>query len=223
MPDADLHLSHLQSLLALEGLQVVDVGAGKGGFVSALAEVGAIATGVEPSAANIEKGQSKARLLQGGAEALPLPDNSADLITFMFSLHHVPATLFDRSFDEIRRVLKPAGRLHVVEPHVYGSMSDVLKFVDDETEVRLQSHARLDAFAEEPGVTMIDQTDYTLRRTFRDFEGFVTRNLESDASRSAALPVVKDSMRREFENRAVGSEQGYELTQSCRAFHFTVQ
>ena len=53
---------------------------------------------------------------QGAADALPMPDQSADLVLFVFSLHHVPGRQAQWAMAEARRVLRPSGRLYVAEP-----------------------------------------------------------------------------------------------------------
>lgn len=44
-------------------------------------------------------------------EALPFPDAKFDVVTTSFVLHHFPADLLQRCLAELRRVLKPNGRL----------------------------------------------------------------------------------------------------------------
>lgn len=48
-------------------------------------------------------------LVQGGVEALPLPDATFDAVVFFFVLDHVPDRV--RALAEVRRVLKPGGVL----------------------------------------------------------------------------------------------------------------
>jgi SAM-dependent methyltransferase len=44
-------------------------------------------------------------------ESLPFPDATFDLVMTSFVLHHFPSDLLPRCLTEIRRVLKPTGRL----------------------------------------------------------------------------------------------------------------
>ena len=53
------------------------------------------------------------RYLQGGAEALPLPDESASVVWSIASVHHWAD--LDAGLRESRRVLSPAGRLVAIE------------------------------------------------------------------------------------------------------------
>ena len=51
----------------------------------------------------------------GLVEAIDFPDNSIDVILSNFMVHHLPDHLKVEAFAEIYRVLKPGGRLQVVE------------------------------------------------------------------------------------------------------------
>ncbi|HWA08911.1 MAG TPA: class I SAM-dependent methyltransferase [Opitutaceae bacterium] len=55
----------------------------------------------------------KAKFVVGRAEAMPFPDNSFDFLTMGYALRHV--TSLTDTFREYRRVLKPGGRLLILE------------------------------------------------------------------------------------------------------------
>jgi ubiquinone/menaquinone biosynthesis C-methylase UbiE len=104
-----------QHLPARRPLTGVDLGSGTGRFTPALAEAfGGPVHGVEPAdgmrnAAEAGGRRPKVSYLAGRAEAIPLPDATADFVLMFLSYHHVadkPAAA-----REIARVLKPAGRL----------------------------------------------------------------------------------------------------------------
>jgi ubiquinone/menaquinone biosynthesis C-methylase UbiE len=103
---------HLPARRPLVG---VDLGSGTGRFTPALAEAfGGPVYGVEPADGmrrSAEAGSRHPRVsyLAGRAEAIPLPEASADFVLMFLSWHHVadkPAAA-----REIGRVLKPRGRL----------------------------------------------------------------------------------------------------------------
>lgn len=73
--------------------------------------------GVEPDAAILARARAKVghagltvELLHAGAEALPLPDASIDLVTSSLVFHHLPTPAKQAATAEIARVLKPNGR-----------------------------------------------------------------------------------------------------------------
>lgn len=100
------------------GMQVVDVGMGTG-LVSR--EVLRITgeperlVGVDPSAAMMAQARLPAavRCLEGTGECIPLPDASADFIVMGYALRHIGDLA--AAFTEFLRVLKPQGRVLVLE------------------------------------------------------------------------------------------------------------
>ena len=63
------------------------------------------------------KGLSNIELKHGALEALPLADASLDAVTCVLVLHHVPAP--GDALAEAHRVLRPGGRLLVVDMHAH--------------------------------------------------------------------------------------------------------
>ena len=102
------------------GAAVLDLACGTGDLTLALNRKGFIVTGLDISAEMMAIGKDKCRALTpqpqfvlGSAEQIPFPDNSFDAVTIAFGLRnfdHRPQCL-----AEIRRVLKPGGRLAVLE------------------------------------------------------------------------------------------------------------
>lgn len=95
-------------------LSVLDLGSGTGRFTGLLAEMFGEATGVEPSGQMrriaIERADNpNVRFMAGQAEAIPLADQSVDIVLMFLSLHHVRDR--DSAAKEIARVLRPDGRL----------------------------------------------------------------------------------------------------------------
>lgn len=96
-------------------LTVLDLGSGTGRFTPALAgEFGGPVWGVEPSdrmraAAEQNAAHPAVTYLAGSATAVPLPDESCDLVLLFFVLHHVRDHA--AAATEIARLLRPGGRV----------------------------------------------------------------------------------------------------------------
>jgi demethylmenaquinone methyltransferase/2-methoxy-6-polyprenyl-1,4-benzoquinol methylase len=59
----------------------------------------------------LAEGLGGIRFVHGDAAELPLADASVDVVTAAFALHELPRPVRERSVEEVRRVLKPRGRL----------------------------------------------------------------------------------------------------------------
>ncbi len=165
------------ALGSVSGLDVVDVGSGEGANARVLAAYGANVTGVDPfiePAGWTVEGTGRFRLLKGPADVLPLDDRSADVVLFVYSLHHVPKEKLSSALAEARRVLKPTGRLYVAEPLAEGPNHYVSAPYHDETAVRAAARSALDAFA---APHFVDRRclSYYDRRPYDNFDAYAKR------------------------------------------------
>jgi demethylmenaquinone methyltransferase / 2-methoxy-6-polyprenyl-1,4-benzoquinol methylase len=100
------------------GMSVVDVGVGTGLVAREAARLvgdGKLVLGVDPSSGMIENATVPAgvRLASGSAESIPAPDGSADFLSMGYALRHISDLA--AAFREFGRVLKPGGRLCLLE------------------------------------------------------------------------------------------------------------
>ena len=194
--------SHVDALLAavgaVDGLRVIDIGCGEGRMARALAALGADVTGYDPFIEGTEPTQNGAgrfRLVRASADAIPEPDQSADLVLFIFSLHHVPAAKLAGALAEARRMLRPSGRLYVAEPLAQGPHQYVMELFHDETVVRKAAADALSQFAR-PRFATNDIATYAEMRRYPDFDAFAERMIANmrfnGYSREAVLaPAVR--------------------------------
>ena len=166
--------------LALQGDDVfLDLGCGRGNFSFAAAEyIGTQGTihAVDMWAEGVAAVEARARLegitqiqahRANAGEALPLPDVSVDICLMAVVLHDlVDEDNHTTALKEIARVLKPGGRLAVVEfnridgppgppKHIRLAPSEVFEMLrpygfDDPTETMLNRHLYLTEFQKDP-------------------------------------------------------------------------
>ena len=100
------------------GMRVLDVGVGTG-LVAAqaclLAGDPALVTGVDPSPGMMAASKLPRTMVltEGRAESLPFPDNHFDFLSMGYALRHISD--LGVAFAEFQRVLKPGGRLCILE------------------------------------------------------------------------------------------------------------
>lgn len=107
------------------GETVLDIGCGTGTLaLAACAKVGPTGrvTGIDPGPKQINRARSKARragysinFQVGVIEQLAFPDRSFDVVINTFVMHMLPEELKRQGLAEIARVLKPGGRLLIVD------------------------------------------------------------------------------------------------------------
>ena len=96
------------------GMRVLDVATGTGLLARAASRLGGQVVGLDPSAGMLSHhNDRRARLSRGIAERLPFRDASFDMLTMGYALRHV-ADLAS-TFAEYRRVLKPGGRILILD------------------------------------------------------------------------------------------------------------
>ena len=100
------------------GMKVLDVGVGTGLVAAQACDLTgnpALVTGVDPSPGMLAACKAPAAmvLMEGRAESLPFPDDHFDFLSMGYALRHISD--LGVAFAEFERVLKPGGRLCILE------------------------------------------------------------------------------------------------------------
>jgi SAM-dependent methyltransferase len=184
----------LANAIDLRGKTVVDIGCGDGAFVRALAAAGAEAIGIEVSpdaVARARENDPDHRYELGGAERLPLGDQSVDVATLMRSLHHVPDP--SSTFPELRRVVRE--HVWIAEPLPEGEFFELLRPVDDETQVRADAQR---AIAEQDGFDRVETIEYDVTLAIGSFDALRDRVLAADPTRAGRFAELEPRLRERF-------------------------
>lgn len=114
----------LEPLLPPQARAVLDVGCNVGDSLRWAHERGVRALrGVDINAQAVTVARERLRDLpdvdvrHGSADALPFPDASVDLVLCLEVLEHIPGELRAGAVAEMRRVMRPGGRLLLTTPH----------------------------------------------------------------------------------------------------------
>jgi SAM-dependent methyltransferase len=187
MNDFDVLLDTVE----VRGRTVVDIGCGDGALVRKLITAGANAIGVDVETGRALAVDPAGRYLEGGAERIPLPDGSVDVAVLLRSLHHVPNP--HDAFPELRRVVR--GEVYIAEPLATGEYFELMRPVDDETEVRAKAQ---EAITGAQGFERVKTIDYEVVFALEHFEMFRARVLYADASRADAFAALEPALRERF-------------------------
>jgi ubiquinone/menaquinone biosynthesis C-methylase UbiE len=113
-------------------MNLLDVGCGTGRFLEFVKQAWPRlpAVGLDLSEAYLKEAQrhlkhrSRMNLVAGNGESIPLPDASQDVVTSIFTFHELPPEARRNTFREFARVLKPEGRLVLVDSIQRGDKPD---------------------------------------------------------------------------------------------------
>lgn len=113
-------------------LSLLDVGCGTGRFLDFVKQTWPRlpAVGLDLSEPYVKEARkhlarwSRTNFVVGNAESIPLPDNSQDAVTTIFMFHELPPKVRRIVLGEFARVLKPGGRLIIVDSIQRGDEPD---------------------------------------------------------------------------------------------------
>ena len=112
---------------------ILDIGGNTGKILSAYSENNCKEVVLlEPKRKNVEYGRIRRpqiKFIEGGAESIPLPDEYFDSVVASFSFHHL--TDQDKGLEEMKRVLKPNGRLIIFESNPNTGRGKILNLLEN--------------------------------------------------------------------------------------------
>ena len=176
------------------GERVLDVGCGSGVFANRLAELGAQVTAVDSNAESVEYGartfaRDNLEFRRGLLDELNLPENSFDSAVCLEVIEHVWPAQTDALLADLRRVLRPGGRLLLTTPN-YRGLWPLVEWASDRfgdnapmregRHVTFYHRARLRGQLESAGLAVEKMRTYC---TFAPFAAGVSRRLSERLER----------------------------------------
>lgn len=210
----------LEALVPLRERRIIDAGCGEGHLVRLMTRRGARVTGLEVQVAQLDKARSEAPAgdedyLEAGAQAIPLADGVADAVVFWNSLHHVPEAAMDRALEEAARVLRPGGVIYVNEPVASGAFFEVVRLVDDETEVRQRAYGAVRR-APRLGLRLAVGLLFFHPMLLRDEAELERRLVGADGARAAIVAANAAALHARLRTWGQKTEEGYRFEQPTR-------
>jgi len=193
---------------SVEGLDAVDIGAGSGPVTRSLAALGARALGVEPNPEAVAAAEAKGggpRYLAAPAEATGLPDQSADLVLFSMSLHHLPDMA--AGLAEACRLLRPSGRLAVLEPESPDPIWPVMRHIDDETAAYREAQGAIESLIEAGRLRRITTLHYGAKYRVESPDAMLADMITVESGRSLA-DADRPAFEAAFAEAHAGDEAG---------------
>ncbi|SEH40658.1 class I SAM-dependent methyltransferase [Magnetospirillum fulvum] len=202
----------LLETVAVDGKQVVDVGCGEGHIVRLLTRHGAHVIGVECSPRQLVAAWAyprvgDERIVSGVGQDLPVAADSADLVIFFNSLHHIPPDQMAVALAEAARVLRPGGLVYLSEPLPEGLFFETVRPIDDETAVRAQALATIER-CDACGLALAGEIRYCHEVAMDSFASFRARVISANADREARFDVLDAEMRALFAANATPGPDG---------------
>ncbi len=142
-----------------------------------------------------------------GAEEIPYPDDTFDIVVMFKSLHHVPLDRLDDAMAEIHRVLKPGGYAYISEPVFDGAFNHVMRVFHDEEVVRREAFGAVGRAVERELFELAEEYFFRNRIRFESWQQYETNMLSVTHTEHNLSDEQRAEVERRFE--ANRSDEGY--------------
>ena len=192
--------------LPFDGASVLELGCGKAEKTRILAKTGRLKEIVALEVDDIQHQRNlkisdlpNVQFRRGGAEAIPVADNSFAIVLMFKSLHHVPIEHMDAALSEIARVLKPGGLAWISEPVFAGDLNEVFRLFHDEEIVREAAFAAIRNAVDDGRLTLEKQLFFNVRSFFESFDQFDQRMIQVTHTSHQLAPELYRQVKEKFE------------------------
>ena len=191
--------------LSLDGKEILELGCGKADITRLIATNG---HGRKITATEVDEIQHNKNLLiddlpnvtflMAGSEAIPLANESFDVVFMFKSLHHVPIELMENALKEIKRVLKPGGMAYISEPIFDGDFNEVLRLFHDEEKVRESAYRAIEKSITDENFILADEIFFNTPMVFESFEEFERKIINVTHTNHKLSPELHQRVTNQF-------------------------
>ena len=201
-PESEIY----NDLLSLDGKHILELGCGSADITRNIATAGANRkiTALEVDVCAHEKNLQITDLPNvtfalAGAQAIPLEDESVDVVFMFKSLHHVPIELMEPSMQEIKRVLKTGGLVYISEPIFSGEFNEILRLFHDEQKVRHAAFNTIKKAVDEGLFKLVEETFFYSPMNFENFAEFENNTIKATHSNHSLDEKLYKLVKQRFE------------------------
>jgi len=176
----------------LDGLNILDIGCGIGEECRTFVAHGASATGIDPNPKVIEQAKDKgggADYITGTTQSTDFETGSFDLIYFGYSLHHIPD--MTGALEDAIRLVKPGGRIIILEPQADDPLYPVIRWLDDEKEVYQLAQQAIDKTVASGRVKRLQTSLFATKYAYKSTKEIVEHMLQVDDNRKVSEDTIK--------------------------------
>lgn len=212
-------LDVIDQCLQPDGQFLIDAGCGNMHLSKALAKRGAHVLAIDPDPIQAEKNRgaeivANVGFTETGADHIPVENQTVHGVLFPYSLHHVPANLYEAVFAEVLRVLRPEGFLYIMEPVASGDLNEVTRLFHDEGPVRQAAQGAIETLAI-PRFSQVDVIEYCTSIKYDSWEHFAIRYAGKSFNTNYTEEQVRaDNVRDKFQE--VGAHRNFEFESPMR-------
>jgi SAM-dependent methyltransferase len=222
----DTNIEVLRRHVSLEAKRFADIGCGNLTFTKILEGEGADVLAIDPDPKQaqlnrdtLEGRSGRIEFAEATSDAIPTKDGTLDGIFFSYSLHHIDAALYARTFQEVERTLAENGFVYVIEP-IGGPLNEVMKLFHDEDAERAAAWSALENFSKK--FQHVNVVEYHSIVDYENWDAFAANYGNRTFNSGYTFEdVARDEVREAFEKLATKTENAYQFQSSKRAVHLS--